>query len=63
MLAAFVPLNEIVKLVNIGTLFAFVVVNIGVIILRRTRPDLPRGYQGAVRAVCSRSSAPCCAST
>jgi len=44
-LAAFVPLTEIVELVNIGTLFAFVVVNIGVIILRRTRPDLPRGYR------------------
>ena len=39
------PLAEIVKLVNIGTLFAFVVVNIGVIILRRTRPDLERGYR------------------
>jgi APA family basic amino acid/polyamine antiporter len=44
-LAAFVPLKEIVQLVNIGTLFAFVVVNVGVIILRRTRPDLPRGYK------------------
>jgi APA family basic amino acid/polyamine antiporter len=44
-LAAVVPLAEIVKLVNIGTLFAFVVVNIGVIILRRTRPDLERGYR------------------
>jgi basic amino acid/polyamine antiporter, APA family len=44
-LAAFVPLKEIVELVNIGTLFAFVVVNLGVIILRRTRPDLERGYR------------------
>jgi APA family basic amino acid/polyamine antiporter len=43
--AAFVPLTEIVKLVNIGTLFAFVLVNIGVIILRRTRPDLKRGFR------------------
>jgi basic amino acid/polyamine antiporter, APA family len=43
--AAFVPLTEIVKLVNIGTLFAFVLVNIGVIILRRTRPDLERGFR------------------
>src|SRR3954464_8603038 len=43
--AAFVPLKEIVKLVNIGTLFAFIVVNIGVIILRRTKPDLERGYR------------------
>ena len=44
-LAALVPLSEIVKLVNIGTLFAFVLVNIGVIILRRTRPEMPRPYR------------------
>jgi APA family basic amino acid/polyamine antiporter len=44
-LAALVPLNEIVKLVNIGTLFAFVLVNIGVIVLRRTRPAMPRPYK------------------
>jgi APA family basic amino acid/polyamine antiporter len=44
-IAAFVPLEEIAKLVNIGTLFAFVLVNIGVIILRRTRPDMPRPYR------------------
>ena len=44
-LAALMPLSQIVKLVNIGTLFAFVLVNIGVIILRRTRPDLPRPYK------------------
>ena len=30
---------------NIGTLFAFVVVAIGVIILRRTRPDLHRAFR------------------
>ncbi len=39
------PLTEIVKLVNIGTLFAFVIVDFGVVILRRTRPDLPRGFR------------------
>jgi basic amino acid/polyamine antiporter, APA family len=44
-LAALVPLDEIVKLVNIGTLFAFVLVNIGVIVLRRTRPDMPRPFR------------------
>jgi APA family basic amino acid/polyamine antiporter len=44
-LAALVPLSAIVKLVNIGTLFAFVLVNVGVIILRRTRPDMPRPYR------------------
>jgi basic amino acid/polyamine antiporter, APA family len=44
-LAAVVPLSKIVELVNIGTLFAFVLVNIGVIILRRTRPHMPRPYR------------------
>jgi APA family basic amino acid/polyamine antiporter len=44
-IAAVVPLTEIAELVNIGTLFAFVLVNAGVIILRRTRPDLERGFR------------------
>jgi APA family basic amino acid/polyamine antiporter len=44
-LAALVPLSEIVKLVNIGTLFAFLLVNIGVIILRRTKPDMDRPFR------------------
>jgi APA family basic amino acid/polyamine antiporter len=44
-LAGFTPLSELAELVNIGTLFAFVVVAIGVIILRRTRPDLPRAFR------------------
>ena len=44
-LAATVPLEIIFELVNIGTLFAFVIVNIGVIILRRTRPDMERGFR------------------
>ena len=30
---------------SIGTLVAFLVVSIGVIILRRTAPDLPRGFK------------------
>ncbi len=41
----FTPLNELAALVNIGTLFAFVVVAISVIILRRTRPDLHRAFR------------------
>jgi APA family basic amino acid/polyamine antiporter len=45
LLAAFVPLAEIAKLVNIGTLFAFVIVNVGVIVLRRTQPDLERAFR------------------
>jgi APA family basic amino acid/polyamine antiporter len=44
-LAALVPLSVIVELTNIGTLFAFILVNIGVIVLRRTRPDLERPFK------------------
>jgi APA family basic amino acid/polyamine antiporter len=44
-LAALVPLDELVKLVNIGTLFAFFLVSVGVIVLRRTRPDMPRPFK------------------
>ena len=42
-LAGLVPLGTLEEMVNIGTLFAFVLVSIGVIVLRRTRPDLERG--------------------
>jgi APA family basic amino acid/polyamine antiporter len=45
LLAGFVPLGTLAELVNIGTLFAFVLVSLGVIILRRTRPDLPRSFR------------------
>ena len=44
-LAGFVPLEELAELVNIGTLAAFLLVSIGVIVLRRTRPDLPRAFR------------------
>jgi APA family basic amino acid/polyamine antiporter len=33
------------EMINIGTLSAFVLVSIGVVVLRRTRPDLERGYR------------------
>jgi len=44
-LAGFIPLSTLAELVNIGTLFAFVLVSIGVIVLRRTRPDLKRSFR------------------
>ncbi|MFJ8603535.1 amino acid permease [Streptomyces shenzhenensis] len=43
--AGFTSLSELAELVNIGTLFAFVVVAVGVVILRRTRPDLHRAFR------------------
>lgn len=45
LLAGLVPLSTLAELVNIGTLFAFVLVSLGVIVLRRTRPDLPRSFK------------------
>jgi basic amino acid/polyamine antiporter, APA family len=44
-IAAFVPLAEIAELVNIGTLFAFLIVNLAVIWLRRSKPDMERGFR------------------
>src|SRR5206468_3081851 len=39
------PLQLLGQLVNIGTLLAFVLVCLGVLILRRTRPDLERPFR------------------
>ena len=44
-LAGLVPLNYLADLVSIGTLVAFVVVSVGVILLRIREPDLPRGFR------------------
>ncbi|WP_244927729.1 amino acid permease [Nocardioides sp. W7] len=44
-IAGFVDLATLANLVNIGTLFAFILVSIGVAILRRTRPDLDRSFR------------------
>jgi APA family basic amino acid/polyamine antiporter len=39
------PLQLLGQLVNIGTLLAFVLVCIGVMVLRKTRPDLNRPFR------------------
>ena len=39
------PIGKLEEMVNIGTLFAFVLVSAGVLVLRRTRPDLERGFK------------------
>ncbi|MEV6151501.1 amino acid permease [Nonomuraea sp. NPDC052129] len=44
-LSGFISLGALAELVNIGTLFAFVVVSAGVIVLRRTQPDLHRAFR------------------
>ncbi|MFI1962736.1 amino acid permease [Streptomyces pathocidini] len=43
--AGFTSIEELAELVNIGTLFAFAIVALGVIVLRRTRPDLHRAFR------------------
>lgn len=43
--AGLVPLNQLAELTNIGTLFAFSAVSLGVIVLRVKQPDLKRGFR------------------
>jgi APA family basic amino acid/polyamine antiporter len=43
--AAVTNINEVVELSNIGTLFAFVLVAAGILILRRSDPDRPRPFR------------------
>ena len=44
-LAAVVPLDKLMDLTSMGTLVAFAVVSVGVIVLRRREPDLDRGFR------------------
>lgn len=44
-LTLIVPLNELLNLVNIGTLIAFTVVCAGVLYLRKRNPDVPRSFR------------------
>jgi APA family basic amino acid/polyamine antiporter len=43
--SAFFPIAQLGNITNIGTLFAFVVVCVGIMVMRRTRPDLPRPFR------------------
>jgi basic amino acid/polyamine antiporter, APA family len=43
--AAVANIDEIVQLTNIGTLFAFVLVSLGIIVMRRTNPNQPRSFK------------------
>lgn len=52
LIAGFIPLNELAELVNIGTLAAFVLVCFGVIVLRLTKPDMPRPFRSPFNLLC-----------
>jgi APA family basic amino acid/polyamine antiporter len=43
--ATFFPADKLEEMVNVGTLFAFILVSGGVLVLRRSRPDLQRGFR------------------
>ncbi len=43
--AGFIPLGDLAELVNIGTLAAFVLVCLGVLVLRITKPDMKRPFR------------------
>jgi len=45
LVAGLTPITALSQLVSIGTLFAFVLVSIGVIVLRRVSPDVPRPFR------------------
>jgi len=43
--AAFLPIGRLVEVANAGTLYAFMMVAVAVLILRRTEPDRPRSFR------------------
>ncbi|WP_289886947.1 amino acid permease [Janthinobacterium sp. SUN118] len=45
LIAAVIPLNILAELINIGTLAAFTMVSVAVVVLRKRRPDLPRAFR------------------
>jgi basic amino acid/polyamine antiporter, APA family len=45
LLAGLLPINFLAEMTSIGTLVAFLIVSIGVMVLRQRSPDLPRGFK------------------
>ena len=45
LLAGLIPINFLAEMTSIGTLVAFLVVSIGVMVLRQTHPELERGFK------------------
>ena len=45
LIAAVIPLGVLAELINIGTLAAFCLISVAVVVLRKKRPDLPRAFR------------------
>jgi APA family basic amino acid/polyamine antiporter len=58
--AMFMDINDMVDFTNIGTLFAFLLVSIGVVVLRRTDPARPRPFRCPAVPVVPLLSVICC---
>ncbi len=56
LISSLLPLESVAELVNIGTLAAFIIVAAGIIVLRRTQPELTRPFRvpfvPALPAIC-----------
>ena len=44
-ISGFTPINVIAEMCSVGTLFAFIISSIGVMVMRRKYPDLPRPFR------------------
>ncbi|MBN6037210.1 amino acid permease [Amycolatopsis sp. 195334CR] len=60
-LAAFIPLGNLADATSIGTLFAFGLVNVAVLVLRRRRPEMPRTFRVPLAPVTPLLGVLCCA--
>ena len=60
-LAAFIPSGKLADATSIGTLFAFGLVNVAVLLLRRRRPDRPRSFRVPLSPVTPILGVLCCA--
>ncbi|WP_068502044.1 amino acid permease [Paenibacillus kribbensis] len=45
LMGGLIPLDELASLVNIGTLSAFILISVAVIVMRKTQPNLPRAFR------------------
>lgn len=59
-LGALTPIHDLAELVNIGTLFAFTIVCLGVIILRYSHPHLERPFKTPLMPYIPIAGAGCC---